>query len=108
MNLFKRSIFRDPVRWAESAVGTPLRFGFMCGMTALMGCLAMCSVHLLVELVELRIASGVPNLDCPYMAFLIAVIGMYTIYFPCLYLYGMRRLLQQIRCSQNQERQRDN
>ena len=52
------SVFRDPVRWTEKAVGTTGRFVFLCIATFAFWGLALFSVHLAVRASALHMTTG--------------------------------------------------
>lgn len=52
------SVFRDPVGWAEKAVGTTSRFVFLCVATLGFWGLAMFGVHLAVRASVLHVTAG--------------------------------------------------
>lgn len=70
-----KTIFNDPVHWSKMAVGSKLTFGIMIGS------------HIVATIIF-----GFVLYDSDHFS-LVIFISLFTIYFPFLYLFALRKLL---------------
>ena len=103
MKLCRPTMVRDPVQWANAAVGTRTRLMIVCAVNIGMGGLAIYCVRLAVSATELRVRLGL-NLGLDFVAFersvhllLYFLICAGMIVGPNLYCYGLARLLREMR-----------
>ncbi len=94
-----RSVFTNPVRWAEAAVGTLPRFAFTCMFSVLFGVLAILGVRLLIRTVELRVQIGDAGRRFEQATFLMVctAIAAGTMFWPTSSWYSLRRLLNEVK-----------
>ena len=77
--MFKNSLFKSPVRWAHSVVGTKCRFAIMCVMGSCTGAMLAIGIRLLIRLVQTRAEAGLPIMLLEHGLFALLVAGILTI-----------------------------
>ena len=93
------SVFRDPVRWTEKAVGTTGRFVFLCVATFAFWGLAMFCTHLAVRASALAATAG-ESLSTLHkgvwiLVYVVTFVGFVVL--PLIYLTALHALLFVIR-----------
>ncbi|MHB8903076.1 MAG: hypothetical protein ACYC6Y_30310 [Thermoguttaceae bacterium] len=93
------SLFRDPVQWAEKAVGSTPRFVFLGSATLFFWGLAMAAVHLAVRASVLAETSGEPLSTLQQGVWTLVYVVTFTgfVVMPVMYLIALQGLLVAVR-----------
>lgn len=96
--MLQKALFKDPIRWARLAAGTPLRFAASCVISLSFASTSMGAAVFGTRLVQLQISLGVPlvSMEWGMFALLLASVLLGSVVYPLMYLIALRGILAAI------------